>query len=286
MGVLTNKLLSKFLPCSLLVILLTSCEMIWLPHSPQGYILPKPHRIILDKKLNEISGLWFLPEERAMLTIADNKQKIYKLSPEGQVSNYFEEDFAKQQDFEDVVKADGVVYALVSNGTIISIRNTDSGLVVTHHPFWSEEKNDFETLYYDPDARGLIMVCKSCAFERGKDVRTAFRFDLATQRFDNQPYYAIASKSVRDILKDGKIDFNPSAAAIHPIEKRLYILSSAGQLLVIADTKGRVQEAYRLKPNFYPQAEGIAFASNGDMYVANEAKYGKPSLLIITYKHK
>lgn len=286
MGVLPNKLLSKFLPCSILFVLLTSCEMFWSPHSPHGYVMPRPHRIILEKKLNEISGLDYLPDEQALLAIADDKKKIYKLSPKGKVSNYFEEDIAEeQQDFEDVVKVDGVVYALVSDGTILSMRKTDSGLVVTNHPFPSEEKNDFETLYYDPGAKGLIILCKSCAFDK-KGVRTAFRFDLASQQFDNQAYYNIPSKSVANILKDGKIDFNPSAAAIHPIEKRLYILSSAGLLLVIADLKGKVQEAYRLKPNFYPQAEGIAFASNGDMYVSNEAKYGKPSLLKITYKHK
>lgn len=286
MIVLMHKLLTKFLPCTVLVVLFTSCEMFWSPHSPHGYILPKPHRIILDKKLNEISGMSFLPGENAMLAIADDKKKVYKLSPEGAISDYFEEDFAKeQQDFEDVVEVDGVVYALVSDGTIIAMRSIDSGLVVTNHTFPSEDKNDFETLYYDPAARGLIMLCKSCAFEK-KGARTAFRFDLATQKFDNQPYYTIQSKTVADILKDGKIDFNPSAAAIHPIEKRLYILSSAGLLLVIADTKGVVQEAFRLKPNFYPQAEGIAFASNGDMFVSNEAKYGKPSLLKITYKHK
>jgi uncharacterized protein YjiK len=286
MGVFLHKLLSKFLPCSLALVLLASCELIWSPHSPRGYVLPRPDRVILAKKVNEISGLSFLSGDSALLTIADNKQKIFQVTPDGMVSNYFEEDFAEQQDFEDIVKVGETIYALVSNGSIISVRKTDSGLLVTNHPFWSTEKNDFETLYYDSTAGGLIMVCKSCAFEKGKGVRTAFRFDLATLKFDTQPFYAIAIKEVHDILKDGKVDFNPSAAAIHPIEKRLYIMSSAGQLLVISDLRGRVQEAYRLKPNFYPQAEGIAFASNGDMYVSNEAKLGKPSLLKITYKHK
>jgi uncharacterized protein YjiK len=87
-------------------------------------------------------------------------------------------------------------------------------------------------------------------------------------------------------LKDGKVEFKPSAAAIHPIEKNVYILSSAGQLLVVTDRKGKVQSAYRLNPNFYPQAEGIAFAENGDMYISNEAKLGKPTLLRLPYKSK
>jgi uncharacterized protein YjiK len=34
----------------------------------------------------------------------------------------------------------------------------------------------------------------------------------------------------------------------------------------------------------YPQAEGIAFAPNGDLYISNEAKLGKPTLLYIPYK--
>ena len=76
------------------------------------------------------------------------------------------------------------------------------------------------------------------------------------------------------VLKDDKAKFKPSAAAINPITKRLYILSSAGNLLVIADLHGQVIEAYHLNPNKFPQAEGIAFAPNGDMYISNEGKYG------------
>ena len=80
------------------------------------------------------------------------------------------------------------------------------------------------------------------------------------------------------------MDFEPSAAAVHPLEKRLYILASSGNLLVITDFKGKVQEVYRLNPTLYPQAEGIAFAPNGDLYISNEAKLGKPTLLYIPYK--
>ena len=288
MGVFPNNLLAKFLSFGFVLTLCTSCEMMWSPSSPKKYVMQKPHRVIIEKKLNEVSGLSFLPAENALLAIADDKPKVYSLSTDGlTITDYFGEDFAEeQQDFEDVVKVAEIVYALVSNGTIMSIRKTDSGLVVKDHPFPSTDKNDFETLYYDPGAKGLIMLCKTCAFDKGEGTVSAFRFDLQTLQFDPQPYYSLESQAVRDILKDGKIEFKPSAAAIHPIEKRLYILSSAGLLIAITDTKGKVQEAYRLRPNFYPQPEGIAFASNGDMYISNEAKYGKPSLLKLIYKHK
>src|SRR5215203_1055709 len=179
MGVPTNKFFTKFLPCLFLFVFLSSCEIFWSPHSPHGYVLPKPHRLFLDKKVNETSGLCSLPGDSALLTIADNKRKIYQITTKGDVSDYFGEDFAEQQeDFEEVVKVGETVYALVSNGTIMAIRKTDSGLHVTNYPFWSTEKNDFETLYYEPAAKGLIMVCKTCASEKGKGVRTAFRFSM------------------------------------------------------------------------------------------------------------
>jgi uncharacterized protein YjiK len=128
------------------------------------------------------------------------------------------------------------------------------------------------------------MVCKQCAAEKGKNLRTAYRFNLSTRKFDTEPVYTISEKAVKDILRDGKVEFKPSAAAIHPLQKKLYILSSAGQLLVIADLKGNVQQAFRLNPTFYPQAEGITFSANGDMFISNEAKLGKPTLLKFKYK--
>ncbi|MCW3075383.1 MAG: hypothetical protein JWP69_2452 [Flaviaesturariibacter sp.] len=267
----------------LLLVGVVSCQLLWNPTSPKGYLLRRPHKMLLEKKVNEISGLFFLKGENSMLAIADDKKKIYRLSTEGEVSDYYSPELPSA-DFEDVVKVDSVVYTLISNGTIIAISKTDTGLTTANYPFWSTDKNDFETLYYDSAAKGLVILCKSCAFEKGKKIRTAFRFDIKTRQFDRAPLYTISSKSVQDVLKDGKIDFNPSALAIHPIEKRLYILASSGNLLVVTDPRGKVAEAYRLNPALFPQAEGIAFANNGDMYISNEAKLGKPSLLRITYK--
>lgn len=283
-----NVVLSRSVPrvfiAAGVVLFFSSCQMLWSPNTPKHYVLPRPKKMILDEKLNEISGLCFVPRENTLLAIADDKKKIYRLTTDGNATHYFHDDIKTLKDCEDVVKVDSVVYALNSNGMITEAAPTDSGVQVQTFSFWSAEKNDFETLYYDAGSNGLIMLCKSCAEDKGEGQRTAYRFDLARKAFDTAPFYTISTKAVQDKLKDGKIDFKPSAAAIHPLEKRLYILSSAGNLMVIADLKGSVQEVYRLNPTFYPQAEGIAFAPNGDLYISNEAKLGKPTLLYIPYK--
>jgi len=138
-------------------------------------------------------------------------------------------------------------------------------------------------MYYDPTANGLIIICKECEAEKGEHRRTAFRFDLVTKTFDTAAFYNISTEEVKALLKNDDAEFRPSAAAIHPIENRLYILASAGQLFVITDLRGKVLEAYNLNPDLYPQPEGIAFSPKGTMYISNEGKYGKPTLLVFLY---
>ncbi len=192
-----------------------------------------------------------------------------------------------QSDFEDLVKIDTIIYVLISDGTIISmpLHVADSSRTVVYpSPF--RGKNDFETMYYDPGANGLVVICKECEEEKGQHKRTAYRFDLTEKAFNDAPYYSISTEDVKSLVKNEDAEFRPSAAAIHPIEKKLYILASAGSLLVITDTKGKVLEAFNLNPDKYPQPEGIAFSPNGTMYISNEGKYGKPNLLVFPYNAK
>ncbi|WP_165871381.1 SdiA-regulated domain-containing protein [Flaviaesturariibacter flavus] len=273
---------------------LTGCQMFWAPHSPKGYVLPRPEIHFLDKKLNEISGIFYLRGEGSMLAIADDKKHIYRIYTDGRDDDYYEESFGESADYEDVVKVDSSVFVLASDATLFETRRTDSGLVTRSYslkvPVPEEAGKrkdgstvDFETLYYDPSAGGLILLSKSIKGESKKGIRSAWRFNLATRSFDTNPFYSFRLKDINEALKDGRVEFKPSAAAIHPFTGELYVLSSAGHLLVVADMRGRVRAAYRLNPSFYPQAEGIAFAENGDMYISNEAKLGKASLLRIPY---
>ena len=188
-------------------------------------------------------------------------------------------------DLEDLVKVNSSLFLLKSKGELVELNEKakDTAGVITY-TIPVQGANDFETLYYDPSVESLVVMCKSCDFEKGTGVRTAYRFDLKTKTFDSTAFYTISKDDVKMALKSGNAKFDPSAAAIHPLNKRLYILSSAGNLLVITDTRGKVAEAYELNPDIFPQAEGIAFAPNGDMYITNEAKYGKATLLHFPYK--
>src|SRR5215207_10082166 len=151
-------------------ILLLSCNQN--TNSPSGYNLRKPLKRELGKVLNEVSGISFSSADAALYAISDNKRKIIQIGLKRQKLKDHTEKFFVQSDFEDIVLLGSTFYVLISDGTILQVPMgvMDSSQTVVY-PFWSMGKNDFETLYYDSSAGGLVMVCKTCEEDKGKHVR-------------------------------------------------------------------------------------------------------------------
>ncbi|MGZ5286808.1 MAG: SdiA-regulated domain-containing protein [Flavisolibacter sp.] len=253
--------------------------------TPAGYDISKPQKSELGKVLNEISGISYNANDSSLLAISDSKRKVFEISlTRKRLRDYTKDIFPGNQDLEDIVNLEHTLYVMSSKGLLYEVPlNDEDTLNLVEHSFWSADKNDFESLYLDEEANGLIMLCKSCEADKGKQQRSAYRFDLQTKQFDTTAYYIISTTEVKSLMKDEDAKFDPSAARIHPINKKLYILSSAGNLLVITDTRGKPLEAFNLNPDDHPQAEGLAFSPNGDMYITNEGKYGTPTLQVFPF---
>lgn len=283
-----NILQTGILRCLLLLLvftatLLTACRQ--KSHgSPAGYDLHKPQKRDFSKLLNEISGLHFDKESQSLLAISDSKDKIFQIDLKTQKLKDYANNFAPQADFEDIVKVGKTVYVLVSDGTLLAVPpGAKDSSRTKAYKFWLPGKNDFESLYHDPALNGLVILCKSCEQEKGKGIRTAYRFDLDSLRFDSTALYSIALDSLKTQLKTEDVSFKPSAASINPVDSLLYILGSSGKILVIADRRGKLLHAYNLNPDRHPQAEGITFGPNGTMFISNEGKYGKATLQYYFY---
>ncbi|MEI9947021.1 MAG: SdiA-regulated domain-containing protein [Chitinophagaceae bacterium] len=267
----------------LLFVLLTlaTCESKHVIYTPKGYDISKAQKTELGQKLDEISGI-FWENDDVMLANDDETGKIFFINLKDKKDfSYHALSFGKKNDYEDIVKADTAIYLLISDGEIVKVTgyHDEDSVQSTVVGSLKGGNNEFETIYYDKEINSIILLCKACHKEKDK-IRTAFRYDIATQVLSDTPYYEINIDDIKKVLKDNRVEFRPSAAAIHPIEKKLYILSSVGKLLVITDRSGNVEQAIPLSPSMFPQPEGITFASNGDMYISNEVNTGERATLL------
>ena len=192
--------------------------------------------------------------------------------------------FDQTHDFEDVVLHDSTFYVLESNGNIQSLRFSAKGDTIFKRrsifPAKNSKKNEFETLYYDEQSNGLIMICKDCEADKKSSV-SAWNFNLESDTYTPSAFsinvLQIAKKTMQENLK-----FQPSAAAVNPVTKDVWILSSVNQLLIVTDITGNTKAIYTLTPSIFKQPEGITFTPWGDLLISNEAtdKYETSTLLI------
>jgi uncharacterized protein YjiK len=238
----------------------------------------------MGKQLHEISGMAYIPGKDLILGENDEKGEIFTFDFKNKNDKVGKIKFGGKGDYEDIVYTDSAIYMLISSGTIVRVETKDSSFSTKEFTL-EGEKNEFETLYMDAERKSLIMLCKECAHEKKTDIRVAYRFDLTTNSFDPAPAYTIDIEDVKKMLGDEEALFKPSAAAISPVDGKLYIVASVGKLLVIADKyTGKPEQVIKLDPAIYNQPEGMTFAPNGDLYISNEGGEGIATVLKFVIK--
>ena len=251
--------------------------------TPKQYDLNHPYKIDLPAELKEISGIVYYPKDTSVFSICDNDGWIHKFYLKTKRVQKWK--FGKNHDYEDLAVVDSVVYAMSSSGDIARTRFYRPGdsLHTDLFSFPGGGKNEFESMYYDPAAGTLNMLCKDCAGDKKSSVST-WTFNIATGAYVQSPVQ-LDVKPIAKTLGEDKVRFKPSATAIDPLTNELYVISSVNKVLVIADRSGNVKEVYPLDPTIYKQPEGIAFTPTGDLLISNEVNTGEYATILI-FKNK
>jgi len=251
--------------------------------TPSGYNLNQPATVKLPSFLDEISGIAYYPKDKSVFAINDEKGWLYKIFLTNNMSIQRWK-YAKGDDFEDLVRVDSVFYVLQSSGTILAIRFQSPDSAEVHsYPLPVPGRNEFEILYHDEAEHRLIMLCKDCAAD-DKNSLSAYAFDLSTLAFSPKQCYIIDVRKIEALMKQKKVKFKPSAAAINPATGKLFIISSINKVLVVADQAGIPEEVHRINHALYKQPEGMTFTPDGDLLISNEsADIGAANILIFKY---
>ena len=257
--------------------------------SPPHYNFGEVQTLKLDLRLKEISGLAWDAERNEFLAHQDESGLLFILDKETKAiippSPY---KFGGKGDYEDVAIYKGATYVLRSDGMITKIIRDSAGIRgVEAGKLNITGTNDFETMYADTARKALIVVCKNCGMDDKTKV-SAFAYYPDSVGFISDPVFQIDAAKIKKMATEaghkGTSKFQPSAAAIHPILNKLFIISSASSQLVICDLNGNPESVSELGNKLFPQPEGLAFKNNGWMYISNEGVSSKGTILRFVYK--
>lgn len=251
--------------------------------SPPGYDFSNMEKSVLHNDLREISGVAWDHNQNEFAAINDEKGTIFFIDKETKMIRR-KLDFGPKGDYEDVAFIESIPYVLKSDGTITKLDIDSAGNTVgtTLGGLEIDGSKDFESMYYDPARKALILICKNCESD-DKEKVSAFAYYLDSTGFNNTPVFSIDVEAIKKLAPKSTSRFQPSAASIHPQQQKLYLISSASNQLVVADLNGNVESVHVLAAKFFPQPEGICFKQNGDMYISNEGPTSRASLLKFAY---
>lgn len=258
-------------------------------------------KIILPSILDEISGLTDLgpttiacvQDEHGIVFVYDFVQK--KITEKVQ--------FAEDGDYEGITRVANTIYVLRSDGVLFEITRVRKGEVDVVRHVTGIDAKDNEGLCYDKQKNRLLIGSKSKS-GKGKefqDSRTIHSFDLKTKKRDEKGSFDLQKQDVikfaernnialpsKIIKNTGRqvIDFKMgvSGVGIHPITNDFYVLCATDYMMLIYNKELVLKGIHKLDPKNFPQAEGITFFDNGDLFISNEGKGKQPTLLRFNYK--
>lgn len=234
----------------------------------------------LPDQLDEISGITWISENR-FACVQDEEGIIYIYNLEKEEIEK-KVNFSMAGDYEGIAVVDSTAYVIRSDGELFEIENylsVDFKVNSYKTPF--SKKNDMESLTADLSNNRLLMMPKEKGL-KDNNSKGIYAFDLENKTLNRQPIWKVDNEDkIFDEQKRNKKkqNFYPSDIAIHPQTDEIYIVDGKTPQLLILDKSGNPVKLHPLLKKTFPQAEGIIFAPDGRLFIANEGKKGTASIM-------
>ena len=262
-----------------------------------GYDFNEPDEtLILPDTLREISGIT-IGDNNQIFCIQDENGILFQFDPESK-QIVQQEVFGEDGDYEGVCRVGAFFYVLRSDGMLFELEervaaaeliaeedaSQSSGLRVNQYDL-DLPVGENEGLCFDQQNDRLLIISREQSPHTKTNDRIVYAFDLAKKRLSKQPVFTLNPFSGKR-KKPSDLSFRPSELALHPLTGELYVLSSKDQALFVFSPKGNIKTIQRLNPTIFTKPEGITFLENGDVYISNEGKEEKPTVLFFQYTAK
>ncbi|MFT4202360.1 MAG: SdiA-regulated domain-containing protein [Chitinophagaceae bacterium] len=240
----------------------------------QHYSPAKATTIELPKKLKEVSGITFMENNDSILYAEqDESANIYSVGTVDGTTTEFKTANEKG-DFEDIAYSGNGFYLLRSDGMILFF---PQGIhPVTQHKSLLPAA-EYEGLCYHAADNSLYVLAKTIP----NDKKYIIVYKLALTSNGEPGFGKKITVDVKTLERSANIaigHFRPSAIAYNIVDRQWFLLSSINHLLLVLDSNWQYVEYAALDKKQYPQPEGMAFDSKGNLWLSSEAntqKYGK-----------
>jgi len=190
--------------------------------------------------------------------------------------------FAGPGDYEDLALNGNKAYIVRSDGLLFEVDLKTNETQELQTGF--NASNNIEGLFYEQEANRLLLAMKNP--DPTHDGQSSiYAYSLKEKKTSQQPVYSIRHKdtALNSTAKKKLKAIMPSAVAIHPVTKEIYITDGPGSRLIIMDKSGKVNTMYELGREFF-QPEGISITESGEIYISNEGKKQPANIMRIEIK--
>ena len=231
----------------------------------------------LPEELDEVSGIAFVDKDRlACVQDEDGTIFIYDLS-----SKKIEKeiDFAEDGDYEGIAVAGKTAYVIKSDGTLYEVQDFMTDPKTKEFKTFLDADNNVEGLFFDSKKKLLWLAPKE-EDPNSKDYKGVYAFDVQRRQMLEKPVFKVTfeGKAMRDVEDEDVEDrFFPSEINRNPSTGKVVLLEGVDSKLLLLDDSGKVEKLYILDRDKFPQPEGLAFDSQGNLYISNE---GNPATIL------
>ena len=238
------------------------------------YDFDEPDRQLrLPRRLREISGLAMLAGDR-LLAHDDERGTVVEIDyRDGSIVKDFELGGPRGRvadDFEGIAAAEDRLFLVTSTGRLYEFGEGDNGAAVPYNRYETGvgRFHEIEGLAYDPDRRVLLLLSKNPRNPRQGDQVAIYRWSLDSRRLvEGGPILIEADAFARPIERE---TFQPSGIERHPASGHYFVVAARQRAVAEITSQGTVLAVRRLKAGLHRQAEGVSFATDNTLVIADE----------------
>ena len=192
----------------------------------------------LPGELKEVSGNAWV-DQNHLLMIEDMHPILYLMKLDGGKASIekqipFQQSSNKKFDIEDVTVSGNTAFAIWSHGIIYQIDNWRSQPKVTELATDLDKANNTEGIAADPVSGNLLIACKneSGLDDEKKSSRAVYEYKMSKGKLRKDPFLIIEKSEFKKLAGE-KLDFFPSAIAVHPVTHDIYLLSTRENKIMV-----------------------------------------------------